>query len=67
MRYRTGIGEVLDRICFDHYGRSSAVVDVLKANPGLTDHPAVLPEGVIVTLPDLPPEEATDEQMILWT
>ncbi|MFM2476350.1 tail protein X [Celerinatantimonas sp. MCCC 1A17872] len=51
--YRTRDGDVLDQICNDYYGRSSAIIDVYDANPGLVDYGAILPAGIEITLPDL--------------
>lgn len=52
--YLTGRGEMLDRICLDHYGRSDVIVAVLEANPGLAALGPVLPYRTPVVLPDLP-------------
>ena len=53
--YTTKADEVLDWIVSSHYGRRGAgmVEAVLEANPGLADHGATLPAGVVVTLPVL--------------
>ena len=53
-RYRTVDGDVLDAICWRHYGREDAVPAVLAANPGLAATAPVLPAGIVVELPDLP-------------
>ena len=53
--YTTRDGDMLDRICFDHYGTESVIVAVYEANPGLAKKPLVLPAGVTIVLPDLPP------------
>ncbi|EJL7016348.1 tail protein X [Vibrio cholerae] len=63
--YRTREGDVLDRICWRHYGRENAVVEVMKANPGLADYGAVLPSGLQITLPDIAPE-SRPEANALW-
>lgn len=49
--YRTVDGDVLDAICHKHYGSALRYQDVLAANPGLCDLPAVLPIGVEIRLP----------------
>ena len=54
MKYRTREADVLDRLCWRHYGRESAVVQVLEANPGLADRGPILPAGLVIELPDLP-------------
>lgn len=49
-------GDVLDAVCWRHYGTdaAAAVPAVLAANPGLADAAPVLPAGVVVELPELP-------------
>ncbi|MBF0304200.1 MAG: tail protein X [Alphaproteobacteria bacterium] len=56
-RYRTKDGDVLDRLCWKHYGRRTGAVEaVLAANPGLADlMTPTFAAGVIIELPDLPP------------
>ncbi len=65
-RVRTIDGDVLDDICWRHYGREDAVPDVLRANPGLADAQPVLPAGQVVLLPDLPPPPEPDGAVVLW-
>ena len=48
-------GDVLDEVCWQHYGREDLVPTVLTANPGLAQRGPVLPAGVAVVLPDSPP------------
>lgn len=57
--YRTRDGDVLDAICYEHYGTVVAVVQVLNANAGLADLGPVYESGVDIVLPDveLPKEE----------
>ena len=65
--YRTKDGDMVDHICWKHYGRSSGTVEaVLEANPGLADAGPVLPGGLVVTLPDLDAAE-TVEAVRLWS
>jgi len=53
-KYRCSDGDMLDEICFRHYGRSSGAVEaVLEANPGLADKGPVLAVGTQILLPDL--------------
>lgn len=49
-------GDVLDAVCWRHYGTdaAAAVPAVLAANPGLADADPVLPAGIVVELPELP-------------
>lgn len=63
--YRTRNGDVLDRICWDYYGRESAFIDVLKANPGLVEKGAILPAGIEIILPELSSPVVT-EAVSLW-
>lgn len=61
-KYQTREGDVLEKIAFKQYGRSSAALDILEANRaiGLSDYPAKLPAGLVIELPDLsPPEKKT--------
>ena len=51
----TAPGDVLDEICWRRYGRADAVAMVLAANPGLAEAAPVLPAGIPIVLPDLPP------------
>ncbi|KQN46880.1 phage tail protein [Serratia sp. Leaf50] len=57
--YLTREGDVLDAICFKHYGAvnvSQTLVAVLDANPGLSELDAVYLAGISIHLPilDLP-------------
>ncbi len=51
---RTVEGDVLDEICWRHYGREDAVPAVLRANPGLAASPTEMPAGILIVLPTLP-------------
>ena len=65
--YRTIEGDVLDAICFRHYGRQAGAVEaVLQANPGLAEYGPVLPADVTIELPELTTEEPADT-VRLWT
>lgn len=55
MKYRTVDGDMVDLIAWRHYGREAAMADILDANPGLAARGPVLPAGVEIELPDLPP------------
>ncbi|MBK1868243.1 tail protein X [Aestuariivirga sp. YIM B02566] len=64
--YRTKQGDMIDLICFRHYGRSSGAVEVvLEANRDLSQQPAVLPLGIEITLPDISPIP-TPQPVRLW-
>lgn len=54
-------GDFLDDLVAQHYGAaaaSGALSVVLAANPGLAARGPVLPAGVTIVLPDLPPAHA---------
>ncbi len=59
MKYRSKQGDVLDAVCFEHYGREGLTEFVLQENHGLADHGAVLPSGILIQLPDAPPPKPT--------
>lgn len=55
-KYRTRDGDVLDDICWKHYGKQSKAVEiVLEANRDLADYGKIMPAGIVITLPELPP------------
>ncbi len=64
MQYRAKEGEVLDEICWRHYGRESSIVEVLEANKGLADISDSLPAGTVIELPDLAEPEKSSVK--LW-
>ena len=54
-RYVTQAGDVLDHLCWRHYGHEWETTEaVLVANPGLAEHGPILPAGIRVTLPYIP-------------
>jgi len=64
--YRTRQGDLIDRICWHHYGRQSGAVEaVLGANPGLAALGPALPAGQVIVLPDLPAAQ-TDAVVNIW-
>lgn len=67
--YRTIDGDMVDAICYRHYGnsRGSTLEAVLTANPGLAARGPVLPAGVDIYLPDIAqPTTDTPGQIQLW-
>lgn len=64
-RYVTKDGDMLDALCWKHYGVESAVVTVLEANPGLADYGPVLPAGIVIALPDQA-SSTTEPTVKLW-
>ncbi len=66
VKYRTREGDMLDNIAWKHYGKqSSAVEEILEANPGLAEYGEQLPAGLVITLPDINLPE-TDTIIRLW-
>ncbi|MDV6249247.1 tail protein X [Wolbachia endosymbiont of Diaphorina citri] len=50
--YLTKEKDMLDYICWEHYGFTSGVVEVvLEKNPGLAEYGSFLPAGLKITLP----------------
>lgn len=58
MLYKTKENEMLDWICWKHYG-FEAVEAVLKENPGLAEYGSLLPAGLIIKLPIVKKTNAT--------
>ena len=66
-RYTTRAGEMLDLICWRHYGFQPGTAEaVLAANYGLSERPPVLPAGLTIVLPDLPQPRAAPPAVRLW-
>jgi phage tail protein X len=51
--YITQLNDVLDAVCYAHYGVENMLETVLAFNQGLASYGAVLPAGVIIRLPVL--------------
>ncbi len=67
MQYRTRDGDMLDWICWRHYGRQAGAVEaVLEVNPGLSDAGPILPAGLVIALPELPQPGQTVDTVRLW-
>lgn len=64
--YRTVDRDMLDALCWKHYGRENAVTVVLEANPGLAEYGEVLPAGVEILLPELPAAAPAPQPIRLW-
>lgn len=66
MQYRTRPGDMLDAICHRYYsGRPGATESVLEANPFLCQKGPVLPDGLLIDLPELP-AAVEPGQVSLW-
>jgi phage tail protein X len=58
--YRTKDGDVIDWICWKHYGFTNGSVEmVLKINPKIAEYDGYLPDGLLVNLPDINTKQAT--------
>ncbi len=66
--YRAKAGDVLDDICWRHYGSLDVLDSFVRANPGLAAHGGSLPAGTIVELPDAADLTSTarDALVRLW-
>lgn len=54
IEYYTRGNEILDYICWKHYGYSRGAVEVvLEANPGLAAYGSFLPSGIKIKLPKI--------------
>ncbi len=65
-RYITKDGDMLDAICWRHYGRTRGVVEqVLEANYRLEEQPLEFPANLTILLPQI--EEPVQTNLIrLW-
>ncbi len=67
MQYITVAGDMLDEICYRHYGAENAVTEfVLQHNHHLADQPPLLPAGVVIVLPDVDTPERVSNSVNLW-
>lgn len=69
MQVRTGQNDTLDLLCWRYLGITAGVVEAaLQLNPGLADYGPILPQGILVTLPDATTVSQTDttETIQLW-
>jgi phage tail protein X len=66
MIYKTRQNDVIDWICWRHYGfTSGAVEQVIRANPGIAEYDDFLPEGLLVNLPTVD-KQTFVKQVRLW-
>jgi phage tail protein X len=63
--YKTKENDVIDWICWKHYGFTCAVEEVLKVNPEIAEYDDFLPEGLIIKLPQISREKSV-RQIRLW-
>lgn len=61
--YTTIDGDMLDNICFKHYGSATdTITPVYLANPALSAHGPVLHAGITIVLPDV----LVSEELSFW-
>jgi len=59
--------DTLDLLCWRHLGSTTGVVEqALQMNPGIASLGALLPMGMIVSLPTQPPKANTIQMINLW-
>ncbi|MDV7271414.1 tail protein X [Thioclava sp. A2] len=63
--YRTNDGDMVDAICKAHYGSEEMTTVVYTANPGLAALGPILPNGILIDLPDRA-ETTTRKPIRLW-
>lgn len=65
--YVTQPGDVLDALCYAHYGVEGLAEVVLEANPGMAVYGPHLPAGLVVRLPALQTASLLTAQAVnLW-
>jgi phage tail protein X len=64
VKYQTKEGDVLDWICWKHYGTTTVLEQVLAANPNVTDEK--LPAGITVKLPYIASIKSKKSEIKLW-
>lgn len=63
----TKAGDMIDLIAYQNYGyRPGSIEAILEANPGLCEHPPILPAGLRLTIPELPAETGRVSPIRLW-
>jgi phage tail protein X len=67
MEVRTQQGDTVDGLCWRQFGRTAGLVEkVLEMNAGLADYGPILPQGLVVQLPDKPATTPTAPLLQLW-
>lgn len=65
--YTTKDGDMVDEICWRHYGNSKGYTEaVLEANYRLEDQPLQLPAGLRITLPEVSVTTENAAVVRLW-
>ncbi|WGT26148.1 tail protein X [Pseudomonas marginalis] len=64
---RTNQNDTVDALCWQFYGRTAGVTEaVLEANPGLADHGPILPQGLVVNMPEAQTSAPQRQMVQLW-
>lgn len=63
--YRTREGDVLDYICWRHYGTTNVIERVLDENMNLAEYGTIFPSGVIIELPEISVQTEVEAES-LW-
>ena len=64
---RANQNDTVDALCWRHYGRTAGVTEaVLEANPGLADHGPILPQGLVVNMPEAQISAPQRQMVNLW-
>lgn len=64
---RTIQNDTVDALCWRFYGRTAGVTEaVLEANPGLADHGPILPQGLVVNMPEAQTSAPQRQMVQLW-
>lgn len=59
--------DTVDALCWRHYGRTAGVTEaVLEANPGLADYGPILPQGLVVNMPEAQASAPQRQMVNLW-
>ena len=64
---RTSQNDTVDALCWRFYGRTAGVTEaVLEANPGLAEHGPILPQGLVVNMPEAQTSAPQRQMVQLW-
>ena len=64
---RANQNDTVDALCWRFYGRAAGVTEaVLEANPGLADHGPILPQGLVVNMPEAQASAPQRQMVQLW-
>lgn len=65
--YTTAQFDQLDAICHRWYGGTQGTVEaVLRVNPGLADMLPILPEGMLISLPEVSAQPRSVSLLRIW-